>query len=53
MKWDLATILGTALVVSNAVGILVLCESILLGFPYITLFSVIFFMMYELNRRLF
>lgn len=53
MKWDLATTLGVILVVSNAIGILVLFEIILFGVPYISIFLVVFYMMYEINKSLF
>lgn len=53
MKWDLATTLGVILVVSNAIGILVLFEVILFGVPYISIFLVVFYVMYEINTSLF
>ena len=52
-KWDFAQKLGLILVISNAVGIVVLLEMIFLRFPYITLFAVIFFITYEANKKLF
>jgi hypothetical protein len=53
MKWDLATTLGVILVVSNAIGILVLFEIILFGVPYISIFLVVFYIVYEINKSLF
>lgn len=51
MKWDLATTLGVILIVSNAIGILVLFEIIIFGVPYISIFLVVFYIMYEVNKK--
>lgn len=48
--WDT---LGLILVVSNALGIFVLFEMLILGFPYISIFVIIFYFVWDVNKKLF
>lgn len=48
--WDT---LGLILVVSNALGIFVLFEMLIFGFPYVSIFLIIFYLVWDMNKKLF
>jgi len=48
--WDT---IGLVLVFSNAACIFVLFEMLILKFPYISLFFLIFYCMWEVNKKMF
>lgn len=48
--WDT---LGLILVVSNALGIFVLFEMLIFGFPYVSIFLIIFYFVWDFNKKLF
>lgn len=48
--WDT---IGLILVFSNAAGILVLFEMLIFKFPYVSLFLLIFYCMWEVNKKIF
>jgi len=52
MKWDFAHKAGLFFIITNAVGIIVLLETILFRIPYITLFIFIFGITYIINKKL-
>jgi len=45
--------LGWILVISNALGIIILLETIIFKIPYVTLFIGIFFFIWEMNKKIF
>lgn len=48
--WDT---LGLILVVSNALGIFVLFEMLIFGFPYVSIFLIIFYLVWDVNKKIF
>ncbi|MCX6730461.1 MAG: hypothetical protein NTZ55_01310 [Candidatus Roizmanbacteria bacterium] len=48
--WDT---IGLIVIVSNALGIVVLFEMIFFKFPYISIFVVIFYFVLEANKKMF
>ncbi|MCX6733119.1 MAG: hypothetical protein NTV98_06290 [Candidatus Roizmanbacteria bacterium] len=48
--WDT---IGLIVIVSNALGIIVLFEMIFFKFPYISIFVVIFYFVLEMNKKMF
>lgn len=48
--WDT---LGLILVISNALGIFVLFEMLIFGFPYVSIFIIIFYFVWDVNKKLF
>jgi HJR/Mrr/RecB family endonuclease len=48
--WD---IIGIILVLSNALGVVVLLEMIFFKFPYISVFLIIFYFVWEMNKKMF
>lgn len=53
MKEDFWLLLGYILITFNTLSVVILLEMIFLGRPYITLFLLILYIVYKINRKMF
>ncbi len=53
MKEDFWLLVGYILITFNTLSVVILLEMIFLGRPYITLFLLILFGVYKINRKMF
>ncbi len=53
MKEDFWLLVGYILITFNTLSVVILLEMIFLGRPYVTLFLLILFCVYKINKKLF